>query len=1225
MSQTSDISDMDISDSDEELGLSSSRAQRNSYYQSEIVQSQRPSMYTDPILSTSDPTTSWTQNDASLQQQQQYQQPLLQQQQQQYQSQQDLIYQQQQQQPQQQSMMLQNEWYYPPQPQPQQPADVEMTPQLLIDGPLAVDHGFPYLVDLTGDSDSSSTTSSNNDNNKDSDDTSSTSSSESIEELYGPFPIVTNGTLSPRDSPVVSVSSAASTPATSNGMTFVQSPRPSSHLVVSKQLEIEKLKLLIAQREQAKAKKQELERQIVQQNELSVQQQQTTKATTPSVSMLSPSSPSSSSPVSNDNINNNPKKNNNDSESVDVNNGIKDTVDLKRSIDAMDREIDENKAELAAAIEEKKQQEQNVNDENDDINMDKEEHEGEDEDEDVEMDEDVDTTVISDIEQQMEALRQAIAKHDSKLKDLEKSKGDYNLKAMGLQIRISATKNKKFKESIAAQSAASSTSTPRSKYDHTSGKGKRPKEYDQRDKPMELPNKRHPTNGFVYQPPLPPVPQPKLDLHIFRKDESLPIRPLPPPPSLPSFQPLTRRRLPDAKPIHILKPRAFPPPPPSQYASPSPPPLPLILSQTSPAPPPPSSLSNPPQPPPPPPPANRTYIPSLTDENEVYPIADAMKLGTYLSELEGLIKIRFLSDTNAVRSTNPIARIPPRPSRLITVDGFTLALDSVLLRETPQNTDIVSPLSIDFASALPTHKQEAMEDNLAFDSLLYNIIQRNDRSFRTLPSSIQTALAGIVASLPSDVRDIQSNKRYGNPSFEKARQLVREATQAHPEVELLWGLFAELSLYYHGPSSQEIMNDLSSIDGNIPFAAADVIWQKIRAAMTNTSDSQQPKLIIENLLNNLAKSRGATQKSAEAKSISGISTEIIMRTLRFFGLDYVLYLLTGKKETFIKDDGVELFSLETNNLDDHDIYVVWMTVLYNLLFQRMPDSICRHWYASILTNGRPSTVKPLFTIDWAMTAAQAPLSQQEQLSSLNILLSMLHYFSKKARGNGAKRPLLMGVWQTLLNLLPHCECYKRAGTLTLLRGGLEVEALQPEIYDMAAYLETQMGDRAGATSRLQARAFQLSLNHRFLLAYRSAHNMGLSGTSSLKDMREAAKLVCAPMEIAFDIPKTVSNEEDSVYIDSVRRFYLSALGLDPTPPRPTKKAYNTGVIRHSAFAWINLMFLTQINLWIYSQHMHAMFIQQLENTRDGAMESVKSDEAKLLIFKYASEVLRSTQ
>ncbi|KAI7857954.1 hypothetical protein BDC45DRAFT_346836 [Circinella umbellata] len=351
----------------------------------------------------------------------------------------------------------------------------------------------------------------------------------------------------------------------------------------------------------------------------------------------------------------------------------------------------------------------------------------------------------------------------------------------------------------------------------------------------------------------------------------------------------------------------------------------------------------------------------------------------------------------------------------------------------------------------------------------------------------------------------------------------------------------------------------------------------------------------------------------------------MMRTLRFFGLDYVLYLLTRKKELFIKNDKVDMFSLETLNLDDHDIYVVWMTVLYYLLFRRMPDSICRHWYASILTNGKPSTVKPMFTIDWSVTAAQAPLSRSEQLSSLNILLSMLRHFSKKARSNGAKRPLLMGVWQTLLNLLPHCECYKRAGTLTLLRNGLDIEALQPEIYDMAAYLETQMGDRIGATKRLQSYTHRLSLNHQFLLAYRSAHNMGLSMASSHNDMQEAARLVALPMEAAFDLSDIPPlSTQGSVYIDFVRRLYLSALGMDPTPPAVTKKVYNSGTIRNSAFAWINLMFLTQISMWVCSQRLHVVFVKQLENTRDYAMEAVKSDEAKLLIFKYASECLRSS-
>ena len=100
-------------------------------------------------------------------------------------------------------------------------------------------------------------------------------------------------------------------------------------------------------------------------------------------------------------------------------------------------------------------------------------------------------------------------------------------------------------------------------------------------------------------------------------------------------------------------------------------------------------------------------------------------------------------------------------------------------------------------------------------------------------------------------------RAYGNPSFLKAKHLAQEAAKAHSDTELLWGLFAELSLYCHGPTSRDFLNDMSSIHDIIPLAA-DVIWNKVRA-IASTGQRQQQETTIEGLIYELAKSRASAQ------------------------------------------------------------------------------------------------------------------------------------------------------------------------------------------------------------------------------------------------------------------------------------------------------------------------------------------------------------------------------
>ncbi|KAI9313704.1 hypothetical protein BX666DRAFT_532935 [Dichotomocladium elegans] len=64
----------------------------------------------------------------------------------------------------------------------------------------------------------------------------------------------------------------------------------------------------------------------------------------------------------------------------------------------------------------------------------------------------------------------------------------------------------------------------------------------------------------------------------------------------------------------------------------------------------------------------------------VNPIVDSKKLGEYLQDIEELVKLRLSLDDKAIPATQPLQRTPVQPIRLITVDNFTMGLDSVLLK-----------------------------------------------------------------------------------------------------------------------------------------------------------------------------------------------------------------------------------------------------------------------------------------------------------------------------------------------------------------------------------------------------------------------------------------------------------------------------------------------------------------------------------------------------------------
>ncbi|KAG0168673.1 hypothetical protein DFQ29_010058, partial [Apophysomyces sp. BC1021] len=877
------------------------------------------------------------------------------------------------------------------------------------------------------------------------------------------------------------------------------------------------------------------------------------------------------------------------------------------------------------------------------------------------------------VQMQIDELERQIAGYNSELDKIKKSRHAIEVKVLGLQVRISIEKNRKA---------------------HLKRPSSGPKEdarivyHDKRSLPSDVtfisqPNKRrrepHPVASLEELEDGQLQPEDRRSEGVVRRESrdaapqtqpqepKMPSRaskPFPEPASaqyFPTFPmpqtfmpsaPIPQARAPPPSSPPPLPPPPPPPPPPQLAAAPvlsTPPTLPALSSSryqthpathatpksaffhttpkahrlhTSPS----SSLSSP---------APSRELPSTSN---VTPIVDGMKLSTYLIDLEELIKVRLGSDQKTTLMT-PTHRSPPRPARIITVDGFTLTLDSVLLERAVAEPVQQANMRDQNASALPVMTPNPLADILGstpfllnqlssqaysssqilsaeseddsadvfFESPLLNALQRDEASLLNRKMEVKPFVNRILQSLPAGIaQDLVTNDIQIRPDLEPAKDLVIDAVRAHPGVELLWALYAELSLHCHG-NNEIFCKDIESILEHVPLAL-DVHWQRLRVAR----DASDREALRNDLLALIARHKTA-EKSPGLVTISGMTTEILLRMLRNEGLSVVVQLLTGN-ENAINLEEVEPFSLEDTpnhiQLVDDDLYVLWMTILYFFLCQRMPDTICRNWYSTLLTSGRPSVTKLKFTIDWSSVATEAPLSRSEQLGVVNMLLSMLRYFSKKARGNDAKRPLLMSVLRTLLDFLSHIECYKRAGTLALLRGAFDMEALRPEVYDIAAVLQTKMGDRTGALNGLKSHAQRLSMNHKLILAYRSAHLLQPSEKSSHEELREAALLLKLPLKDVYDM-QGASTDTDNVQVDLVRRMYLIALGMDFMLPLQAKRSFNAKEFRNSAFAWINLIFLTQISRWIYQDPiLQSTLLQQLKMARDFGINAVDSEDAK---------------
>ncbi|KAI8379262.1 uncharacterized protein BYT42DRAFT_320778 [Radiomyces spectabilis] len=331
-----------------------------------------------------------------------------------------------------------------------------------------------------------------------------------------------------------------------------------------------------------------------------------------------------------------------------------------------------------------------------------------------------------------------------------------------------------------------------------------------------------------------------------------------------------------------------------------------------------------------------------------------------------------------------------------------------------------------------------------------------------------------------------------------------------------------------------------------------------------------------------------------------------------------------KSPTAFSTEKIEPFSLEETPIHlmlvDHDIYLLWTTILYHFICGQMPDTVYRTWFSGLIANGDSSEPRHLYTVDWSSVVASGPLTRAETIGSVNILLSMLRYFSGKTQGNKAKRPILMGAWRTLLDLLAHTDSYRKLGTVILLRDGLSIDALRPEIDVIAADLCTSIGDPAMARTRLDEAMKTARLPSQLMLAFRLASSLHPTPQSSLETLSEAAQLIASPLKPFFrPLPAAQGAAEPKYAIEYARHMYLTALDLDQSLPMRTNHSFNPALFEHCAFAWINMLYLTEIGRWCCrGTPTYDMVTKQMKSITKLAVDAMESEDAKRLVFKFSS-------
>ncbi|KAI8989546.1 hypothetical protein BDB01DRAFT_547137 [Pilobolus umbonatus] len=541
---------------------------------------------------------------------------------------------------------------------------------------------------------------------------------------------------------------------------------------------------------------------------------------------------------------------------------------------------------------------------------------------------------------------------------------------------------------------------------------------------------------------------------------------------------------------------------------------------------------------------------------DIEPIKEAIQLSAFLRDTESFITLRVSDDHNTYQ---PMDNRPlPKPSRLVTIDDYTMSMDMLFI---DQNTATTPTTQDKFIMPVGIPHEVSMLSRW-HTSPLFSMLRRKATHQLFLPA-MATIVDGIMATIPADMDFslLEVKESYGLLTLNLSNTLeyVRKLSFEHPQYEFLKALKLELSLYVNGPSSTFNM-DFEDCNKN-SFLSVDIYWQRI----CSEEPPNQLHLILD-LLRKISE-KHTSFDTEESIQVSSKTTEVLIRVLRHCELSQVLEILTGKSFC-ISSSSVEVFSIDDAPglyLTEHDKYLIWMLILHYYVTKTLPDSVCDTWMNSLVKDGNPTMKKPLFMIDWS-TALSSPLERPTQLGAINILLSLLRYFGNKACNDARRRPLLIGVLRTLYNFLSYTPCYKITGALILAKNGLTIHSLYPEIQEIVTDLQIRTGSPAQPVFDciLSAKA-SMSVTKVLSLSYRLAKSLYDAGHGLLA----VSKAVALPLK---SIPND-SQMNEILVVDSYRQAYLSLLQMDSLlyVNNAEQKKY-----RESTYAWMNLLLLTQI-------------------------------------------------
>ncbi|KAI8362625.1 hypothetical protein BD560DRAFT_491562 [Blakeslea trispora] len=793
-------------------------------------------------------------------------------------------------------------------------------------------------------------------------------------------------------------------------------------------------------------------------------------------------------------------------------------------------------------------------------------------------------------------LDQEIAELHNELQKLNEVENQIQVKLLAMKVRMSIEKNRK---ETAKKNNISKEPTPelrskRTKQQKTSTRASKKKRYVEETQNFgTLPSQPLPNFGYqlpVYFNPMPLRPQYYLPNTLMMNQPYLQHpaqQPVPPPP---------------------------PPPPPTDLPPPipPPPPPPPQVSQQTPS----ARLRQSHKPTPATPYADIAH----NDSHRVK--AYEATLGSF-REIEQLVSMRiFHSNQELYPSTNPI-RMPPKPRRLITVEGYTVPINMFFLDKKSETDQQATQKHQGFI--LPAGQPIKFElTDLTYESPLFTMLYRKAEG-KKFDEKMSSAINAAILCIPSDM-DLSTfhvRHAYGLPLHPEKLfamyQLVKAFCDDYREKEFWGALKLELSMFVNGPLSVIFQRDVEATKNQFPLSV-DVHWQSILSETTFVAQLAR----IKAFLNDVYKSHGAFD-SPESVAASAVTAEVLTRLVRLNGLTEVLKMLTGNGGFEISLSSYAPFSLtETPGLYllHNDKYHLWMLILYYFVMKSLPQGVCEAWMNTLVKEGKPQMSKPLFSIDWTDALLSNPLDKATLFGAVNILLSMWKYFSQLACSDSRKKPLLVGVLRTLVSFLMHTPQYKVPGTLLLVNKLTKVLLITPEIRELEIELEFKRNeDPKKLIHLLFSTALQrpqsLTLAYRCICLYgeRAPHTNGFYGYT--------ACILAFPLANAKSDSEALltfidhNDMEDTAHeyrhrlVQSLIDQYKGLVGMIPSPS-PSAKSQEK-----AAFAWINLLLLTRI-LGVVSPEKQPEVRQEMDTIFDTGVSLINEYDGKLLFFKYAT-------